>query len=88
MDTLASMHDINKAIENSHMKSNLVHMLHCIQKVGQLSLTKFKKILTSEEMEQAKLELQKPKKRTWIPIPCAKFLEYIHSVSTHSTIHY
>jgi hypothetical protein len=79
------MHNINKATENSHVKSNLVHMFHRIQKVGQLSLIEFKDILTLEEMEQAKLELQKPEKRTWIPIPRAKFLEYIHSVSIHST---
>jgi hypothetical protein len=81
------MHDINKATKNSHVKSNLVHMLHRIQKVGQLPFTRFKDILTSEEMEQAKLELQKPEKKTWIPIPRAKFLEYIHSMNIHATIH-
>jgi hypothetical protein len=63
-DTLNSMHDINKATENSHVKSNLVHMLHRIQKVGQLPLSEFKDILTAEDMEQAKLELNKPDKKT------------------------
>jgi hypothetical protein len=58
------MHDINKATENSHVKSNLVHMLHRIQKVGQLLLSEFKDILTAEDMEQAKLELNKPDKKT------------------------
>jgi hypothetical protein len=75
------MHDINKATENSHVKSNLFDMLHHIQKVGQLPLLEFKDILTAEDMEQAKLEINKPDKKTWIPIPRSKFLEYIHSVS-------
>jgi hypothetical protein len=82
------MHDINKATENSHVKSNLVHMLHRIQKVGQLLLSEFKDILTAEDMEQAKLELNKPDKKTWIPIPRSKFLEYIHSVNKITFIHH
>jgi hypothetical protein len=87
-DTLNSMHDINKATENSHVKSNLVHMLHCIQKVGQLPLSEFKDILTAEDMEQAKMELNKPDKKTWIPIPRSKFLEYIYSMSKIKFIHH
>ena len=31
---LMAMHDINKASENSHVKTNLVHTLHQMQKVG------------------------------------------------------
>jgi hypothetical protein len=86
-DTLNSMHDINKATENSHVKSNLVHMLYRINKVGQLPLSEFTSILTPEEMEQAKLELNKPDKKTWIPIPRAKFLEYIHNARNYSLIY-
>jgi hypothetical protein len=87
-DTLNSMHDINKATENSHVKSNLFYILHRIQKVGQLPLSEFNDILTIEEMEQAKLEFNKPDKKTWIPIPRSKFLEYIHNVSKITFIHH
>ena len=45
---LTAMHDINKAIENSHVKTNFVHTLHCMQKVRPLpvsSLVKRKSFL-------------------------------------------
>ena len=50
-DTLTTMHDISKATENSHVKSNLVHILHRMQKVGVLPLSEFKHILIAEELE-------------------------------------
>jgi hypothetical protein len=50
-DALTSMHDINKATENSHVKSNLVHTLHRMQTVGKLDLIEFKGFLTHDEYE-------------------------------------
>ena len=35
---LNAMHDINKATENSHVKSNLVHVLFWMEQMGRLSL--------------------------------------------------
>jgi hypothetical protein len=81
-DTLTAMHDINKATENSHVKSNLVHILHRMQKVGVLPLSEFKHILTAEELEQARLQaMSTAEKKPWYRIPRAKFLEYLHIVS-------
>jgi hypothetical protein len=77
------MHDINKATENSHVKSNLVHILHQMQKVGVLPLSEFKHILIAEELEQARLQaMSTAEKKPWYRIPRAKFLEYLHRVST------
>ena len=81
-DVLTAMHDINKSNENSHVKQNLVHTLHRMQKVGTLPLEKFKDILTSEEMAAAKKQQDVPlEKRPWYPLSRAKFLDYIYSVS-------
>jgi hypothetical protein len=80
-DALTSMHDINKATENSHVKSNLVHTLHRMQTVGKLDLIEFKGFLTHDEYEQAKAENAKAEKRTWYHIPRSRFLNYLHSVS-------
>jgi hypothetical protein len=68
-DALTSMHDINKATENSHVKSNLVHTLHRMQTVGKLDLVEFKDILTAKEYEQAKADNAKGEKKTWYHIP-------------------
>ncbi|KAG0631975.1 hypothetical protein M758_1G295400 [Ceratodon purpureus] len=79
-DVLTAMHDINKSNENSHVKQNLVHTLHRMQKVGTLPLEKFKDILTSEEMAAAKKQQEVPlEKRPWYPLSRAKFLDYIYS---------
>jgi hypothetical protein len=81
-DALTSMHDINKATENSHVKSNLIHTLHRMQTVGKLDLVEFKDILTAEEYEQAKADNAKGEKKTWYHIPRSRLLEYLHSVSS------
>jgi hypothetical protein len=85
-DALTSMHDINKATENAHVRNNLVHVLHRMKKVGNLPLESFKDILTFEEIEQMKLDLAKPEKKTWYPLPRAKFLEYLYSVRISPSI--
>jgi hypothetical protein len=82
-DYLTTMHDINKAIENLHVKSNFVHVLHRMQKVGSLPLKEFTSLLTPEEIEQARVLIELAvEKKPWYPIPRAKFLEYLHSIST------
>jgi hypothetical protein len=81
IDALTSMHDINKATENSHVKNNLIHTLHQMQTVGKLDLVEFKGLLTHEEYEQAKAKNSKAEKRTWYHIPRSRFLDYLHSVS-------
>ena len=50
---LTAMHDINKATENSHVRTNLVHTLHRMQKVGTLPPSSFKTLLTPEELKSA-----------------------------------
>ena len=39
---LTPMHDINKVTENSHVRTNLVHTLHRMQKVGTLPVISFR----------------------------------------------
>jgi hypothetical protein len=60
------MHDINKATENSHVKSNLVYVLHQLQTVELLLVSEFKGILNAEELEQAKLQsMSTLEKKPW-----------------------
>ena len=75
------MHDINKATENSHVKTSLVHILHRMKKVGRLEVSNFKDLLTLEEMTVA-AEREKDEKDTslWYILSQEKFLEYIYSV--------
>ena len=81
------MHDINRATENSHVKTNLVHTLHRIQKVGTLPVDEFKCILSAKEIQAAKNSLLSNKEnKPWYNIPRAKFLEYIHNVSIQSPL--
>ena len=86
-NVLTAMHDINRATENSHVKTNLVHTLHRMQKVGTLPVDEFKCILSAEEIQAAKNSLLSNKEnKPWYNIPRAKFLEYIHSVSIQSPL--
>ena len=80
-NSLTAMHDINKATENSHVKTNLVHILHHMKKVGWLEVSNFKDLLSPEEMTVV-AERVKDEKDTspWYILPQAKFLEYIYSV--------
>ena len=48
------MHGINQAIENLHVKTNLVHSLHCMQKVGTLPVEEFKGVMSLDELIAAK----------------------------------
>ena len=77
---LMAMHDINKATENSHVRTNLVHTLHRMQKVGTLPPSSFKALLTPEELKSAIEQAESKGAKSWYTIPRAKFLEYIHSV--------
>ena len=79
---LIEMHDINKATENSHVKTNIVHTLHRMQKVGVLSLACFCDLLTPDEVQAALKLADSVDKKPWYNIPRAKFLDYIYSVST------
>ena len=79
---LTAMHDINKATENSHVKTNLVHTLHRMQKVGLLLVASFKDMLTAEELQVAQKQADSIEaKKPWYPIPRVKFLDYIYSLS-------
>ena len=80
---LTAMHDINKATENSHVKTNIVHTLHRMQKVGVLSLACFRDLLTPDEVQAALKLADSADKKPWYNIPRAKFLDYIYSVSTN-----
>ena len=82
---LRAMHDINKATENSHIKTNFVHTLHRIQKVGLLPVSSFHNLLFVEEMIAAKKIADfVGEKKPWYPIPRSKFLDYIYNVSFSS----
>ena len=75
------MHDINRAIENSHVKTNLVHILHWMQKVGTLLFDKFKDVLSPDELLAAKNATKSVNQnKPWYNIPREKFLEYIHNI--------
>ena len=80
MSALTTMHHINKATENSHVKTNLVHTLLQMRKVGTLEIN-FKDLLTLDEMAVAsKLAKDKNKNKSWYNLLQAKFLEYIYSI--------
>ena len=79
---LTTMHDINKATENSHVKTDIVHTLHRMQKVGVLSPICFRDLLTPDEVQAALKLADSVDKKPWYNIPRAKFLDYIYSVST------
>ena len=65
------------------MKTNLVHTLHRMQKVGTLPVEEFKGVLSPNELIAAKNATKLiNQNRPWYNIPRAKFLEYIHSVRT------
>ena len=79
---LIAMHDINRAMENSHVKTNLVRTLHQMQKVGNLPV-EFKGVLSPDELIAAKNAIESiNQNKPWYNIPRSKFLEYIHSVRT------
>ena len=81
-----AMHDINKATENFHVKTNFVHTLHRMQKVGLLPVSSFHDLLSTEEIIAAKKIAESVgDKKPWYPIPRSKFLDYIYSVSSLST---
>ena len=72
---LTAMHDINKATEDLHVKTNLVHTLHHMQIVGTLLPKNFKALLTVEELANAeKLVLSTKDNKPWYSIPRANFL--------------
>ena len=67
------------------MKTNLVHTLCRMQKVGTLPVDEFKSIQSTEEIQAAKNALLSNKEnKPWYNIPRAKLLEYIHSISNQS----
>ena len=83
---LTAMYNINKATKNSHVKTNFVHTLNRMQKVGGLPVLSFHNLLTVEEMLAAKKVAESVgKKKPWYLIPRSKFLDYIYSVSFSST---
>ena len=78
---LTAMHDINRATENSHVKTNLVHTLHRMQKVGTLPVEEFKGLLSPNKLIVAKNAIESiNQNKPWYNIPRAKSLEYIHSI--------
>ena len=48
---LIAMHDINNTTKNSHVRTNLVHTLHRMQKVGTLPPSSFKTLLSPKELK-------------------------------------
>ena len=81
---LTAMHDINRrATKNSHVKTNLVHTLHRMQKVETLPVEEFKGVLSPDKLIVAKNATESiNQNKPWYNIPRAKFLEYIHSIRT------
>ena len=80
-NVLTAMDDINQAIENLHVKTNLVHTLHRMQKVGTLHVEEFKDVLSLDELVAAKNAIESiNQKKPWYNILRAKFLEYIHNI--------
>ena len=80
-NVLTTMHDINRATKNSHVKTNLIHILHSMQKVGTLSVEEFKGVLSPDELIVVKNATESiNQNKPWYNIPRAKFLEYTHNV--------
>ena len=83
---LTAMHDINRATENSHVKTNLVHALHRMRKVGTLNVDKFRSLLTEDEFQAtSKAVKDQNSNKPWYNLPWSRFLEYIYSISLYLT---
>ena len=52
---LTTMHDINRATENSHVKSNVVHTLHRMQKVGTLPINELRAFCYQRRFKQRRM---------------------------------
>ena len=86
---MTRMHDINCARENSHIKTNIVHTLFRMQKVGTLPPDNFHELLTPEELAIANKNLEEHKdSKPWYNLLQTKFLDYIHSVSILAQQHH
>ena len=84
---LTAMHGINRAMENLHVKTNLIHTLHQMQKVETLPVEEFKGVLSLDKLIAAKNATESiNQNKPWYNILRAKFLEYIHSVRS-SCVH-
>ena len=81
------MHDINWTMKNFHIKTNLIHTLHCMQKVGTLHVEEFKDVLLQDELATTSklVELMKENKTSY-NIQREKFLEFVLSLSNQSIL--
>ena len=81
------MHNINRAIKNSHVKTNLVYALHCIHGTSKFNVSKFTLLLTLDEIVAVQTALMSLKNnKLWYTFLHTKFLKYIHSVRSTISI--
>jgi len=63
--------------KDSHMKTNLVHMLYQVQKYSELPIEKFKEMLQPSELKRC--EVHKTR-NTWYKMPLEVFTSFIFRV--------
>lgn len=64
-------------MENSHVKSNLVHSLYRVSQVGQYPLEYFKDLLSAEDYLKCK---NKKASKAWYPLTTDVFVRFICKV--------
>ena len=83
MSILSSSHDLLnvwhgcRSVEDSHVKTNLVHTLYQVQKFGTMEIEKFAGLLKPGEMKRC---LQNRVSKKWYTIPQEVFTSFIFRV--------
>lgn len=68
---------MTRLTEHSHVKTNMIHMLHRINSFGQLPLLDFKSLLTEDEYKRC--ENRKPP-FSWHPLTKDVFITFLYTV--------
>jgi hypothetical protein len=71
--------DLSRHTENSHVKTNLVHTLHRVNKYGVLPLPSFKDLITRAEYKKCE---SNPKK-SWFNLTAEVFAAFLFRVSSN-----
>lgn len=70
--------------EDSHVKTNTVHILFRVRKYGLMELDKFKDVLSATNLKHCK----RPQKKTWYTLPLNVLCSFIFQVSFKSQTFY
>ena len=66
-----------RQIEDSHVKTNIVHTIFRVRKYGQMDLEKLKDVLSETDF----LRCKRGQHKTWYTLPLSVFIVFIFQVS-------